>query len=106
MATGNGTPKPAYRVALLADARQQFMALLNTARTTAEGDALVAALKRVEKILGSRPADAGEPMYHLRAARLQIRQVTVAPLHVEYGLHEEQPVVIIRRIAGLNEPLD
>lgn len=54
--------------------------------------------------LRTEPRDFGEPMYRLRAMRMLVRNATVSPLYVEFGVHDDQPVVVIRRVRWLADP--
>jgi hypothetical protein len=35
-----------------------------------------------------------------------VRNAAVPPLYIEYGVHEEQPLVVIRQVARLSEFAD
>jgi hypothetical protein len=50
------------------------------------------------------PQEFGEPMYRLRAMRMEVRNGALGSLYVEYGVHDEQPVVVIRRVRWLADP--
>ncbi len=50
------------------------------------------------------PREFGEPMYHLRGMRMTVRKASIRPLYIEYGVHDEQPVVVIRRVRWLDDP--
>lgn len=40
-------------------------------------------------------------MYHLRKMRMEVRKSAIRPLYIEYGVHDQRPVVVIRHIAAL-----
>ena len=42
--------------------------------------------------------EAGEPQYRLHAMKMTVMALTVPPLYITYGVHEEQHVVVVRRI--------
>jgi hypothetical protein len=40
----------------------------------------------------------GEPLYRLPAMKMTVMSLTVPPLYVLYGVHDDQNVVVVRRI--------
>jgi hypothetical protein len=44
------------------------------------------------------PWEFGELIQHLKHARLKIHIRIVKPLVIEFGIHEEKPLVLIKRI--------
>jgi hypothetical protein len=35
---------------------------------------------------------------------MTVRKASIRPLYIEYGVHDEQPVVVIRRVRWLDDP--
>lgn len=54
--------------------------------------------------LNRDPSEFGEPMYHLDGMQMEVRKAAIEPLYIEYGVHDEWPVVIIRRVQWLSDP--
>jgi hypothetical protein len=61
-------------------------------------------MSRTRSKLKREARTAGEPMYHLRGMRMEVRHVAVDPLYVEYGVRDDQPLVVIRRVRWLGNP--
>jgi hypothetical protein len=40
----------------------------------------------------------GEPLYHLKQMKMTMMSLTVPPLYITYGVHDDQNVVVIHRI--------
>jgi len=55
--------------------------------------------------LKSDAADFGEPLYRIQSMRMTIRCAAVTPLYIEYGIHDVQPIVVIRRVVALSDPI-
>ncbi|HET6574994.1 MAG TPA: hypothetical protein VFG68_15415 [Fimbriiglobus sp.] len=50
------------------------------------------------------PSGVGALMYEVRRLRLSLRQLATGPVYFEYGVHDDQPQVVIRRIRSLGDP--
>jgi hypothetical protein len=35
--------------------------------------------------------------------RMEVRKLAVRPLYIEYGVHDQRPLVVIRHVASLSE---
>jgi len=93
-----------YRVAFTGLAREQFLAAVRSAESVDRPAELTAALRRLFEELSVNPTEIGEPMYRLQSIKMGVRRVAFAPLHLEYGVHLTEPLVIVRRMAGMAEP--
>lgn len=67
-----------------------------------EGKRYIAALRTIYHRLQTEPDQFGEPLYHLPAIQLQIRQGVLAPLVVSYGVHEKKRLVFLRTVQMLS----
>jgi GAF domain-containing protein len=76
--------------------RAAVLRLHRQALERGEGQAFLAAFRRIVERLRSDPLTFGEPMYRLPALKLRIRHAAVLPLLVDYAVHEELPLVFIR----------
>src|SRR5262245_38213217 len=92
---GNGQPK-VYDVRLSEQNRALLRKRHAEAAQRGEGKRFVSALRQIIDRLQKDPVNFGEPSFHLPALKLTIYRAAVAPLVVEYGVHEEKPVVFIR----------
>ena len=99
MADANG---PSHAVDLTGLAREQFLALVRSARHTGREDEFADALETVLARLAREPFRAGEPLYELKKMRMQVRQMVAPPLYIEYGVHHHAAIVLIRHIGGLS----
>ena len=59
---------------------------------------LMVAMQTAEQRLSESPRSIGELLYHLRAMKMTVMSLTIPPLYFIYGVHEDQNVVVIRRI--------
>ena len=103
MTTTNGTPAP-FRVEMTGPAETDFESTLDAAAAAGVGRAVVDAIGQIWRRLEHGPRDFGEPMYHLRAMKMEVRKAAIAPIYVEYGVHDDQLVVVIRRVRWLGNP--
>lgn len=101
MGQSNGKHQPRYSLGAIGAAQIQLTAILEKAAADGTQIAATKALDVIEARLRTDPTTFGEPLYHLRKAKMIIRCVAVIPLYVEYGVHDEQPVVVIRRVVSL-----
>ena len=99
MAQSNGSPRPRFDVDMLEPVRQR---LRQIARDRPGAD-VVSAFRSLLSRLQRDPRQEGEPLYHMPKLQMTIRRHSVLPLYAEYGVHDERPVVIIRRIAAFAE---
>src|SRR5207237_230289 len=56
----------------------------------------LAALQHIADRLRKDPLVFGEPLYHLKALQLEVRQAIVLPLVVDYAVDEQRRLVYIR----------
>jgi hypothetical protein len=54
----------------------------------------LSALRAIDERLATDPLTFGEPRFHLKELRLEVRIAIVAPLAVSYAVHEEHPLVL------------
>jgi hypothetical protein len=62
----------------------------------------VSALRRAYERLQTAPLEFGEPLYRLPAMKLLVRQAMIGKLVIDYGIHEELPLVFIRSFRYLD----
>jgi hypothetical protein len=90
-----------YTVEMLGRARDEYLDILRRADAVDRGSDVSDAYRNVLSRLASDPRGFGEPLYDLRKMRMQVLRGTVPPLYVEYGVHDDTPLVVIRRIVWL-----
>lgn len=66
------------------------------------GERFLVALRSIGERLRTDPLNFGEPQYRLPALRLHVYQGVVAPLVVDYAVHEDRPLVFIRAFKVLS----
>src|SRR5262249_20802605 len=98
---GNGHSVP-YTVTMSEQTKAIVKNLHSQAMGQGAGERFVAALRQAIQRLRIEPMILGEPCYRLPALRLQVRQGVVAPLVIDYAVHEEKPLVFIRAIKVLS----
>ena len=101
MGQSNGERRPRHSVGALGAATSQLSDILEEAARTGTHESVIAAFANIRARLHRDPHHFGEPLYHLRKLKMTVRCVAVIPLFVEYGVHDEQPVVVIRRVLYL-----
>lgn len=74
----------------------QLRALLVKSRKKGIESEMIDAFRRIKRRLLNDPGEAGEPLYTLGPPRIALRLIAIAPLVVEYGVMEEQHVVLVR----------
>jgi len=90
-----------YRVGFSDLIRQELRRLVRRAVREGRGAQFHEALRIILSRLASNPKDLGEPLYRLANLHLQVRQVAVRPLVVDFAVHEDRPVVFIKTVALL-----
>ncbi len=101
MGASNGTPRPRFSVSQAGYSSAGFQAILDEAISVGGEQIVLDTYEGIVDRLENDPGQFGEPLYHLPKLKLAIRCAAVAPLYVEYGLHDEKPVVLVRRILAL-----
>jgi hypothetical protein len=102
--SGSNGHRPDFSVGVSELIREQ---LRDISRRAAEHDMagrVTAAFEEIIDRLERGARDFGEPLYHMRKMRMTVRNVAVGPLYIEYGVHDDQPVVVIRRVRWLADP--
>ncbi len=92
---GNGQPIR-YRVTISAATKAVFDQLHVEAIEAGIGSQFVAAFRQIAARLRDDPLTFGEPRYRLPALRLLVCEGMIAPLVVNFAVHEDQPLVFIR----------
>ncbi len=102
MAHSNGTHGPRFRVGMLELAKQQLRDVAKSLAEDGSESDVAAAFRKMLRRLERDPREYGEPLFHYRKLKMTVRCAAAMPLYVVYGVHDEQPVVVIRRIAALS----
>ena len=97
MTGANGSP--AYDVIFSSLQLQRIVELHDEALKRGLGEEFLAVLKVVQEQLRTAPATFGDPLYRLPAAKLIVYVRAIFPIVIDYGVHQEKPVVFIRSIA-------
>ena len=92
---GNGQPVR-FNVEMSVQTRDSLRQLHSQAQLAGTSKQFLAALRSIVDHLQKDPVGFGEPLYRLPAMKLIVRQGAVAPLVVDYAVHEELPLVFIR----------
>jgi hypothetical protein len=62
---------------------------------------VLAAMRTIDNHLRSDPRVFGEPKYHYRALKLELRVAIEPPLVVHFTVHDEQPLVFVKTLDAL-----
>jgi hypothetical protein len=95
-ASGNGSQR--FTVHCSKAVEETIRRLHDHARKGGRGRFVTQALRKVIRALETHPLTVGEPAYRLPALRLQVRTVVVRPLLVDYAVHEDRPLVMIKGV--------
>ena len=95
MSSGNGEPRQ-YSVSMSQAQRAKLMQLLHEQDAKGGGERFYRAYRQIIRRLERDPRIFGERLYTLPAVRLEIRTAAIAPLVVDYGVHEEKKFVFIQ----------
>ncbi len=91
-----------HRVIVTGPARVQFLNLVRSRLYSGQEPELSRAMRQVGQRLARAPRGVGEPLYRLRAAKLEVRSLTHASLYIQYCVHESEPLVIIRSVTSFH----
>jgi len=95
--TGQGNGQSAvYDVRQSEQTRDELLKLHSQAAQRGYGKRFVAAARQIINRLRTDPINFGEPSYHLPALKLIVYRAVVAPLVVDYGVHDERLLVFVR----------
>jgi hypothetical protein len=97
-------PSGEYQISTTGPAEATYLDIVTRAVAAGVGRPVVEAMRQIRGRLRADPRGFGEPMYHLRGMRMTVRKASIRPLYIEFGVHDEQPVVIIRRVRWLDDP--
>ena len=95
-----------YRVVMTCLTRAQFLGLAKFSFYAAGRDEITQTLRQISRRLALAPQSVGDPMYHLRAAKFEVRNLTHASLYVEYGVYEPESLVIIRSVTSFRDQVE
>lgn len=96
MASSNG--KRGYEVHNSGAVAKEFLQLQEEATQQGRGEELLRATRAVYERLRKDPNEFGEPLYRLPALRMQLRCAAIRPLHVDFAVCEDRPLVFIRAV--------
>ena len=95
MSSGNGTPRQ-YSISMSQFQRERLLRLHNEQELLGRSQQFLDAYLQIIGRLERDPRVFGELLYTLPALRLEIRTAAIAPLIVDYGVHEERKIVFVQ----------
>jgi len=101
--TGSNGEQPRFHVSAIGPASEAYRDIQRRAELAGGSDRVEAVFREIVRRLKYDPREFGEPMYELRVMHMQVRKAAIDPLYVEYGVHNEQPVVVIRRVRWIGD---
>ena len=101
--TNGKQPKP-FRISMIGRAETEFLAICAESVGHALDDTVVQSMAEILTRLTKDPRDFGEPLFRLKKLQMMVRCAAISPLHIEYGVHESEPVVVIRKVRWLVDP--
>lgn len=105
MANTNGRHPREYSLGVTGKARAELLAITEAAKTKGTIQRVDSAFDAILKRLKVDPSTFGEPQYRIPKMSMTIRCAVITPLYIEYGVHDIQPIVVIRRVVALSDPI-
>ena len=96
---GNGQAQ--FRVHLSGMMAEHVRELQRQAWREGRGPSFIIAFRSMTRRLINNPRDLGEPLYSLPALRLQVRHAAIAPLLIDFAVHDQMPLVFIKGVSLL-----
>lgn len=87
-----------YTVSLTYAAQLQYALLQRRAAIFGVAERVLACLREIDRQLKSNPREWGEPSSILRGMRMILHTGFFDRIRVDYGVHDTQPVVVVRNI--------
>ncbi len=100
----NGTGQPRFHVSILESAREDLRAITRLAIQVGQGKLIAAAVRQILTRLENDPREFGEPLYHHHSMEVTVYRGVVSPIYVDFGVHDEKPLVFFRHVFWLNPP--
>ena len=100
MPSSNG--KSGYEVHNSAAINQEFRRLQRRAARQGRGEDFLRAARAIYDRLRHNPNEFGEPLYRLSVLRMQVRSAVIQPLHIDFAICEDRPLVFIMTIKLLS----
>jgi len=98
--TGNGN---LFHVEASGKVLGELNAIRLRAKKAGKGQRFLAALRAIHDRLQKNPKEFGEPLFRLPALKIVVYVGIVNPLVVQYGVHEEKPLVLLRGINDISK---
>jgi len=92
-----------YKVVLSGQLRDKLKELHRRAQDKGQAARVLSAVKRILTQLRMDPLRFGEPRYMLYHLQMEMRVGAVAPIWVQYGVHQERRIVFVRDFQPLLE---
>jgi hypothetical protein len=93
---GNG--RQLYQISFSGVISAEIRRLQRRASRQGRGQEYLQALRAIVNRLRKDPNELGEPLYRLPALRVQLRCATIRPLHIDFAVCEDRPLVFIRAV--------
>ena len=97
-------PIPPYRIGLTGVADKEHMRIVADAIRFEMELSVEEAFRIALDRFRIDPVALGDPLYRIRSMKMNIFNATIPPLYFEYGVHDEMPEVVIRRVVWLADP--
>jgi hypothetical protein len=97
-----------FRLELSGAIAKTIRRLQRQASAEGRGKQFLRAIRRIIHRLRTNPANFGEPLYRLPILRIHIRCAAIRPLSVDFGICEDQPLVLlkaVRLLSGTSSPV-
>jgi hypothetical protein len=100
---GNGLPL-LYRIAVSGAMAASIKQEQLHATLDGKGDSFLAAIEYVVARMRHDPHNLGEPIFPLHKMNVIAHLAFIPPLTIEFGIHQHQPIVFLRRTSYIPPP--
>ena len=104
MESPNGKHFVPYRISMIGKAEVEYLAICAESVEYAQHGPVIASMTKILDRLADDPRDFGEPLFRLSKLEMMVRCAAISPLRIEYGVHNSEPVVVIRKVRWLVHP--
>jgi hypothetical protein len=89
---------PSYQVSVSANVAEAVKQLAKAAASTGRRVAFLASFQKIHQRLQNHPSKFGEIRFRLHALKMGYYIGAIAPVAVQFAVHEEKPIVFVSKV--------